>query len=508
MWLLPPAVSGHCRFVTLCHRVETAPVAATPLGEPATFFHSVDMCCFCGSVPVPRRMVFSAAPGPDLASAIGKLARGSVLVVGDAILDRYVFGSVNRISPEAPVPVLAAMRELAVPGGAGNVVRNLTALGAAAALVSVVGDDQAGSDLTGLIGGQPNVEPWLLVQGSRCTTVKTRFVADGQQLLRCDQEVTTPIQEQLASRLLRITGDVLAATSVTVLSDYAKGVLAGDTPSRIIAMAREAGRRVVADPRGTELDRFAGADLVVVTLRALEAATGMAVAAEAQMAAAARWLRTAHGFGAVVVNRRADGFFLTSPDAEQMVRAGVGEMFDFTGAGDTVVAAIAAAIAVGHELPVAVRIASLAMAVSATQPGMAVASAAELLAVLTPQGRALRKIVDTAVAAEQMAHWRRAGLQTGLVTGSAPISSLDVDELRCHCDRLVLCIESDTGDDLSEAAAVAGIDLICPYPTGALAGTLALLRPDVLLNDQVEESVAALVYGWGGRVLAAERAPQ
>ena len=130
------------------------------------------------------------------------------------MLDRYVFGSVTRISPEAPVPVLAVSREVAVPGGAGNVVRNLTALGAAAALVSVVGDDQAGSDLTGLIGGQPNVEPWLLVQGSRCTTVKTRFVADGQQLLRSDQEVTSPIHAKLAERLLRIAGDVLAATSV------------------------------------------------------------------------------------------------------------------------------------------------------------------------------------------------------------------------------------------------------------------------------------------------------
>ena len=130
----------------------------------------------------------AATPDADLAEAIPKLARASVMVMGDAMLDRYVFGSVSRISPEAPVPVLSAERELALPGGAGNVVRNLTALGAAVAFVSVVGDDQAGSDLTGLIGGQPNVEPWLLVQGGRCTTVKTRFIARGQQLLRSDQE--------------------------------------------------------------------------------------------------------------------------------------------------------------------------------------------------------------------------------------------------------------------------------------------------------------------------------
>src|SRR6476469_3097778 len=130
-----------------------------------------------------------------------KMATAQVLVVGDVMLDRYVYGAVDRISPEAPVPILSVERELAVPGGAGNVVRNLTALGAAVAFISVVGDDQAGSDLTGLIGGQPNVEPWLLVQGGRTTTLKTRLIASGQHLLRADREEDSPLQARLAERL-------------------------------------------------------------------------------------------------------------------------------------------------------------------------------------------------------------------------------------------------------------------------------------------------------------------
>ena len=130
------------------------------------------------------------------------------------------------------MPILAIEREVALPGGAGNVVRNLTALGAATAFISVVGDDQAGSDLTGLIGGQPNVEPWLLVQGGRTTTLKTRLIAAGQQLLRADREQTDPIHPKLADRLLRIALDAMAATSVTVLSDYGKGVLSGDVPAQ------------------------------------------------------------------------------------------------------------------------------------------------------------------------------------------------------------------------------------------------------------------------------------
>ena len=197
-----------------------------------------------------------------LAAAVRRLARTSVMVVGDVMLDRYVYGHVNRISPEAPIAVITVEREVAVPGGAGNVVRNLTALGAAVAFISVVGDDQAGSDLTGLIGGQPGVEPWLLVQGARATTVKTRYVSQGQQLLRSDREETGAIHVKIAERLMRIARDALAATSVAVLSDYDKGVLAADIPAQIIAAARAAGRRVVVDPKGVDYARYAGADVV------------------------------------------------------------------------------------------------------------------------------------------------------------------------------------------------------------------------------------------------------
>ena len=188
-------------------------------------------------------------PPGDLGGAVKRLSRASVLVVGDAMLDRYVYGEVNRVSPEAPVPVLTVTREVAMPGGAGNVVRNLIALEAAVAFVSVVGDDQAGSDLTGLIGGQQGVEPWLLVQSGRTTTLKTRYIAQGQHLIRADREETIALPEKLAERLLRIATDAMAATSVTVLSDYRKGVLESEVAQRLIAAARQLGRRVIVDPK-------------------------------------------------------------------------------------------------------------------------------------------------------------------------------------------------------------------------------------------------------------------
>src|SRR5947209_2819318 len=149
----------------------------------------------------PVELDLNEHPVPDLAAAVHKLGRRSVLVVGDVMLDRYVYGTVERISPEAPVPIIRVEREVSMPGGAGNVVRNLTALGAAVAFVSLVGDDQAGSDLTGLVGGQPGVEPWLLVQGARATTVKTRYFATGQHLLRADRADTSPIHATLSERM-------------------------------------------------------------------------------------------------------------------------------------------------------------------------------------------------------------------------------------------------------------------------------------------------------------------
>jgi D-beta-D-heptose 7-phosphate kinase/D-beta-D-heptose 1-phosphate adenosyltransferase len=318
--------------------------------------------------------------------------------------------------------------------------------------------------------------------------VKTRFVADGQQLLRSDQEVTSPINKRLAELMLRIAGDALAATSVTVLSDYAKGVLAGDTPSRVITAAREAGRIVVADPRGTDLDRFAGADVAVMTLRAIEAASGMPASNEAQIASACRWLRTAHGFGAIAANRRADGFIIVTADAETAIPPAPGEMFDFTGAGDTAVAAIAASLAAGHDLALSVQIACLAMSLSAARPGMAVATADEMLATLTPQGRARRKIMSMDAAAGQIALWRGAGLRTALL--SSPLDRLDkaaLASLRSQCDRLVLGVEAAMGPDDSQALAVAAeieaLDLVCDLGGSVVAEAVGVLRPDLWLDE-------------------------
>ncbi len=396
---------------------------------------------------VPTARAAGSAETADLTGAIRRLARTSVLVVGDAMLDRYVYGAVERVSPEAPIPILTVERDVAMPGGAGNVVRNLTALGAAVAFVSVVGDDQAGSDLTGLIGGQPNVEPWLLVQSGRTTTTKTRYLAQGQQLLRADHEIAAPIHPKLAERLLRITQDALTATTVTVLSDYNKGVLSGDVPARIIAAARAANRRVVVDPKGRDYGRYAGADVITPNRRALAEATGLPVDTEAALVRGRTALRAAHGFGAVLVTRAQDGMTLVGEGEPQHFPAEAAEVYDVSGAGDTVVATLAAGLAAGLDLPIAARLSNIAAGIVVGKVGTAVASESDLLAALSPQGGALRKVVTREQAAEQVERWRQRGWRVGFTNGCFDLLHPGhihlLEQARSRCDRLVVGLNSD-----------------------------------------------------------------
>ncbi|MBV8525767.1 MAG: D-glycero-beta-D-manno-heptose-7-phosphate kinase, partial [Acetobacteraceae bacterium] len=343
---------------------------------------------------------------PDLAAAAGCLAGARVVVIGDAMLDRYYYGEVERISPEAPVPVLRIAREVTTPGGAGNVVRNLTALGAVVAFLSVLGDDQAGSDLTGLVGLQPGVEPWLLVQGGVTTTVKSRFIASGQQLLRVDQEAPVAIHPKIAERLLRLARDAMASHKVVVLSDYNKGLLTGDLAPELIGAARQAGCQVIVDPKGPDYSRYAGADIVTPNRRELAEATGMPTDSEPAIVAAAHALRESYRLGAVVVTRSEDGLTLLDGTGVHHYPAEAAEVYDVSGAGDTVIATLAGALAGGVEVGIAARLANIAAGIVVGKVGTAVVRDTDLLAAISPRGGALRKVVSWEEAAEQVERWR------------------------------------------------------------------------------------------------------
>ncbi|MCB5945212.1 D-glycero-beta-D-manno-heptose-7-phosphate kinase [Acidocella sp. KAb 2-4] len=466
----------------------------------------------------------------DLGAYVKKFHRASVLVVGDAMLDRYVYGDVSRVSPEAPVPILTVTREVAMPGGAGNVVRNLVALDAAAAFVSVVGDDQAGSELTSLVGGQERVEPWLLVQGGRTTTLKTRYIAQGQHLIRADREETVALPEKLAERLVRIALDAMAATSVTVLSDYRKGVLTEAVVQQLIEGAKKLGRKVIVDPKGRDYTRYRGADIVTPNRKELLEATGLPVETEAQIVQAAQSLLAQFGFGAVLVTRAEDGMSLITPDSVRHYPGEAKEVFDVSGAGDTVVATLATAIAAEVPLAEAARLANIAGGIVVGKVGTAVARPADLLAAIAPVTGALRKVVTAAAAAEAAERWRLRGYKVGFTNGCFDLLHPGhvhlLEQCRAMCDRLIVGINSDasvqrlkgpTRPAQGEAAraavlaSLASVDLVCLFEEDTPIELIKQIKPDLLIKgaDYTRETVvgADLVESWGGRVALAELLP-
>jgi len=474
----------------------------------------------------------SMSDASALAAALDRLAAARVVVVGDAMLDRFIYGEVERISPEAPIPVLREMRETAMAGGAGNVARNLAALGAAADFLSLIGDDAAGVELSAMLAAEDGITPHLTALPGHLTTVKTRYVAGHQQMLRADRErasgVPTAAQEAIAARAVALLGKVGAL----VLSDYGKGVLAPGGAAALIAAARQAGVAVVVDPKGADFTRYRGATVVTPNRKELQAASGMATGSDAEIIAAARKIIADCGIEFVLATRSADGMSLVGADEVHHLPAETREVFDVSGAGDTVVAAVAAALAAGLNLIDGARLANVAAGIVVGKVGTAVARRAEIADALHAGDllRGERKVADLAAARDQVARWRRQGLRVGFTNGCFDLLhpghvSL-LEQARSACDRLIVGLNSDASVQRlkglerpvqSEAAravmlgSLASVDLVVIFGDDTPMTLIEALKPDVLVKgaDYALKDVVggAFVQSYGGKVVLAELVP-
>ena len=311
----------------------------------------------------------AAAPFSAYRAAV---ARARVLVVGDVMLDRYWFGDVERISPEAPVPVVKIARSEERPGGAANVARNAAALGAQATLLSVVGDDEPGRALARLLEGE-RVQASFLRDAAAPTTVKLRVIGRQQQLLRIDFE-TAPSHEVLAAKLADFER-LLAEADLVILSDYGKGGLAHI--ATMIGRARAAGKPVLVDPKGDDYARYRGATLLTPNRSEFRQVAGR-WQDEADLTARAEVLRRDLALDALLVTRSEEGMSLYTADGALTIPAQAREVFDVSGAGDTVIATLGVLLAAGAPLPDAVVIANEAAGVVVGKLGTAVVQPHEL----------------------------------------------------------------------------------------------------------------------------------
>jgi D-beta-D-heptose 7-phosphate kinase/D-beta-D-heptose 1-phosphate adenosyltransferase len=310
-------------------------------------------------------------------SEIAQLSGARVLIVGDVMLDEYVWGDVRRISPEAPVPIVEVTRRSHVPGGAANVAAGVVAFGGRSMLCGVIGEDTAGDNLRESLDAALVDVSGLVVDPGRPTTCKTRVIAHAQQVVRTDHELRGPLSEQLAGSLLADVRERLGAVDAIVLSDYGKGIVSEPAAQAIIAAATSAGKPVIVDPKGLDFGKYRGATLVTPNELELSQAGHIHFDGDESVLQTARRIAAESDVG-LLVTRGAAGMLLVADGIEFSVPARARDVYDVTGAGDTVVSMLAVALGRRFDLRRAVELANEAAGIAVGKIGTSTVRLEEL----------------------------------------------------------------------------------------------------------------------------------
>lgn len=469
----------------------------------------------------------------DLVAVLKAFQETSVMVVGDLMLDRFVYGDVDRISPESPVPVLAIDREDTMLGGAGNVLSNLCALGVRTHVFSVVGDDLAAQEVRDTIAAHGADASGLIMDSSRPTSIKTRYLARHQQLLRTDIEKTHPLSESLAEEMVSAIKKAISSVGAVVLSDYGKGVLTPSLIQEVIAMAQEKNIPVLVDPKGQDFSLYRGADVVTPNRKELALASGSkTLKTDEEIALAAQKIITSCGISNVVATRSEDGLSVVSQTGGPVhLPTQAREVFDVSGAGDTVIAALAAALATGADIVSAARLANIAGGIAVSKVGTASVRFDEMRVQLEGYNIDPRQapLVDWTAATEQVRKWKASGLKVGLTNGCFDIVHAGhvnyLNQARAKCDRLIVALNHDASvrilkgptrpvnDEKARAVVIGGlggVDLVVLFGAEKASQDntpcelLGKLQPDIYFKggdyarDQLPE--AKVVDSYGGEV--------
>ena len=456
------------------------------------------------------------------ANVVGRLAEAHVLVVGDVMLDRFVEGRVTRVSREAPVPVLKYGAARAYPGGASNVAANVLAYGSAVTLVGIVGADAAADELKSLCHSFPRLSERLIADAGRPTTVKTRYLSGWHQLLCIDAEDARAAEPAVRDRLVAAAQAAMDACGVLVISDYGRGALDESSIAGLISAARAAGRTVVVDPRRADASAFAGASVVTPNIEEMTAFSGIRADSDESAVAACRKVLDMAAIDAVLLTRGSAGMTLVGRDAAPLhVRAETHRVFDVTGAGDTVVATLAAALAVGAPLADAVRLANVAAGIVVAKPGTATVRPQELTHAL---GAGFSDgVVSRDDAGPRIGEWQAKGLKVGFTNGVFDLLHRghlhSLEQAARRVDRLVVGVNSDAStrrlkgperpvqDEATRAAVLAAlrfVDLVTIFGEDTPEELIRAVRPDTLFKgaDYTGQQIPgqAFVEAHGGSV--------
>jgi D-beta-D-heptose 7-phosphate kinase / D-beta-D-heptose 1-phosphate adenosyltransferase len=461
----------------------------------------------------------------------GRLNRATVLVVGDLMLDCYYWGDVHRISPEAPVPVVKVkINEKSFRlGGAGNVAANLSGLGCTAAVLGLIGQDAASIQLQELLASF-NIQDHCLVDASRPTTTKTRIMASKQQVVRLDEEDGSRIGSQTADRILKAVEEMLPTVDTVILSDYGKGMFdAVEFIQAVIQSCRKMNVPVFIDPKGRDWDRYAGATCVTPNTAELELAAGTDVKAESDLIPLAQDLRRRLALDWLLVTRGPKGMALFGDGASPvMIAARAREVFDVSGAGDTVIATLAACVATGLSLAEAASVANTAAGIVVGKLGTWAVRWSELVEALINEtekkpASTLWKVADVQEASARLARWRQAKQRIVFTNGCFDLLhpghvSL-LHQARHLGDRLIVGLNTDASirrlkgeqrpilpgkDRAAILSALEDVDMVVFFDEDTPLTLIDQLKPDILVKGadyRVADVVGkSIVESYGGQV--------
>lgn len=468
----------------------------------------------------------------ELVKTVKSMEGLGIMVAGDIMLDIFVYGDVDRISPESPVPVLNIAREDRMMGGAGNVVSNLGTLGVKSYVFAVVGNDDEGRQVQSLAAKSGADVSNIIVDASRPTSVKTRYIARAQHLLRTDSEKTHALSADQESALMDAVNKTLPKVKAVVLSDYGKGVLSKSVIAKIIAAAKEKNIPVLVDPKGLDFSIYKGADIVTPNRKELsQAAAGLPTKTDDEIVAAARKIRESCGIENIIATRSEDGMSVIGKNAPLHLKTQVREVFDVSGAGDTVIATIAAALGAGASLEEAAKLANIAGGIVVGKVGTTPIRSGELLDALEGSQSFGHQapLSDWDSAVETIRSWKAKGLKVGFTNGCFDIIHYGhvnyLNHARSKCDRLIVGLNHDASvrilkgptrpvnDETARATvmgALGAIDLVVLFGAekagddNTPCAIIEKLQPDIFFKGgdytigQLPE--AKIVQAYGGEV--------
>lgn len=464
---------------------------------------------------------------------IKKFSKARAVLVGDIMLDSFVYGGVSRISPEGPIPVLSVTREDTMLGGAGNVFANLRALGCQVDVVGALGQDSAGREIMDCVEDMGSSVDGLFIENNRPTILKTRYLSQNQQLLRVDREQASPVSKNTQDQILNYVSKVIGKAQVLILSDYGKGTLTPPLLKNLIAVAKKNKIPVIVDPKGNDFSIYKGATIVTPNKKELVLATnGAPVQTDKDIEQTSAMLMKQAGIENIIATRSEDGISVIPKKGKAAhFKTKAQEVYDVSGAGDTVVAALAAVISSGGSLEEAAQIANIAAGLVVAKVGTAVIRADEILSVLDKdvdvslQNR-IATIADKESAKELIRKWQAQGLKVGFTNGCFDILHYGhvnyLNQAREKCDRLVLGLNHDKSvkilkgeerpinDEMARATvigALASVDMVVFFGAeeegqdNTPCELVGDLKPDILMKggdytiDQLPEGQVVLSYG-------------